>query len=175
MIPEKAKVRARVRAGLWHLFWTALASWTPPMARAWRRWLLRRFGATIDPTADVYGSATILHPERLKMEAFSNIGPKAIVDCTAPIVFEKYATISQGVRLCTKSLDPEDVAMRPFCDPIRLGKGCWVAADCFVGPGVNIGDRAVLGAAGVTFENLEPGIVYVGDPARPVRRRGRAV
>lgn len=161
-----------MRGILWHLCWAVLASWTPPMARGWRRRLLRLFGATIDPSADVYGSAEIRHPERLTMEAFSNIGPEAVVDCAAPIVFERYATVSQGVRLLTESLDPEDPEMKPVRAPIRLGERCWVAADCLVGPGVVVGAGAVLGAAGVTFENLEPHVVHVGNPARPVRRRG---
>jgi putative colanic acid biosynthesis acetyltransferase WcaF len=46
-----------------------------------------------------------------------------------------------------------------------------VAAEAFVGPGVTLGDGAVLGARGVAFADLEPWTVYIGNPMREVRKR----
>ena len=40
-----------------------------------------------------------------------------------------------------------------------------------VGPGVMVGEGAVLGAKSTAFRNLEPWIVYAGTPARQVKTR----
>jgi putative colanic acid biosynthesis acetyltransferase WcaF len=40
-----------------------------------------------------------------------------------------------------------------------------------VGPGVSIGEGAVLGAGAVCFRDLEPWTVYVGNPCRRLRAR----
>ena len=55
--------------------------------------------------------------------------------------------------------------------PITIGEQAWVAAEAFVGPGVNVGCGAVLGARGVAVRNLEGWTVYAGNPARPVGKR----
>jgi putative colanic acid biosynthesis acetyltransferase WcaF len=47
----------------------------------------------------------------------------------------------------------------------------WVAAEAFVGPGVTVGEGAVLGARGVAFKALEPWTVYAGNPAQPLKKR----
>jgi putative colanic acid biosynthesis acetyltransferase WcaF len=46
-----------------------------------------------------------------------------------------------------------------------------VCADAFIGPGVTVGEGAVLGARAVTFKNLEAWQVYSGNPARSIKQR----
>jgi len=55
--------------------------------------------------------------------------------------------------------------------PITVGRHAWVCARAVVGPGVTVGDGAVLGLASVTMRDLEPWTVYAGAPARPLRKR----
>jgi putative colanic acid biosynthesis acetyltransferase WcaF len=47
----------------------------------------------------------------------------------------------------------------------------WVAADAFVGPGVTIGSRSVLGARSSAFGDLPADVVAVGNPAKVIKRR----
>ena len=49
------------RAG-WIVAWTLLARWTPPPLHAWRRLVLRLFGARLAPAARVYASARVWYP-----------------------------------------------------------------------------------------------------------------
>lgn len=77
----------------------------------------------------------------------------------------------QLVHLCTGSHDIQDSAFPLVARPIEIKANAWVAAEAFVGPGVEVGEGAVLGARGVAAKSLLPWTVYVGNPARPVGQR----
>jgi len=155
----------------WSLCWALLAVWTPPPFHAWRRWLLRRFGARIDATAEVYGSTAIVRPENLILEAYSTIGPKARIECHAQVRLGRHAIISQGGWILTSAIDVNQQTTMMIEAPVVIGENAWVAADAYVGPGVTIGEGAVLGAAGVAFADLEAHTVNVGNPVKQVRKR----
>lgn len=55
--------------------------------------------------------------------------------------------------------------------PITIGERVWITADVFVGPGVTIGDGAVVTARSSVFSDLPPWMVSRGNPAVPVRDR----
>jgi len=55
--------------------------------------------------------------------------------------------------------------------PIIIGEGAWVAADVFVGPGVTIGEGAVVGARSTLVKNVEPWSVVAGNPVRKIKNR----
>ncbi len=156
---------------LWNLAWLFLASWTPPPLRAWRRVLLRAFGAKVAPTANIYGSARIWHPPNLQIGDYACIGRQVTVYCMAKITFDSHALASQGAHLCAGTHDVDGEHFQLMARPIHIGRHAWIAAEAFIGPGVTVGDGAVLGARGCAFRDLEPWTIYVGNPARPTRPR----
>ncbi|MBF7012797.1 putative colanic acid biosynthesis acetyltransferase [Novosphingobium resinovorum] len=153
------------------IVWGLLAAWTPPPLMGWRRWLLRRFGAKLASTAKVYGSARIWWPGNLVMEEHSAIGPRTIIYAMAPIKIGAYAVVSQGAHLCAGTHDIEDPHFQLCVRPIEVQQRAWVAAEAFVGPGVTVGEGAVLGARACAMRNLQPWTVYSGNPAVPVKPR----
>jgi putative colanic acid biosynthesis acetyltransferase WcaF len=170
----------RATRAFWNATWFLLASWTPPPLHKWRRFLLRLFGAKIAPTAAIYGSARIWYPANFEAGDYARVGPRANIYSMAKIVLGGYVIISQGAHLCAGSHDIEDPHFQLVAKPITIGSNAWVAAESFVGPGVMIGEGAVLGARGCAFRNLDPWTVYVGNPARSIKTRqyrpgGRAV
>lgn len=155
----------------WAATWLLLARWTPPPLRAWRRLLLRLFGARVAPTANVYASARIWSPANLVIGDHAAIGPGAIVYSMARITIGAHAIISQRAHLCAGTHDVEDPAFQLRARPIAIGARAWVAAEAFVGPGVTIGEGAVLGARGCAMRDLPPWTVHGGNPATHLRDR----
>lgn len=161
----------RLRRLLWQIAWLLLARWTPPFLYAWRRFLLRLFGATIASEARVYSSARIWYPPNLIMLQNACIGPRVNLYCMARVSLGRGALVSQDSTICAGSHDYDDQFFQLIASPITIGDGAWVAAEAFVGPGVTIGPRAVLGARAVMFKDAEPCGIYAGNPAKLIKRR----
>ncbi len=164
--------RHRLFRAAWSVSWALLAAWTPAPLHCWRRLVLAAFGAKLHPSAKVYGSARVWYPPNLRMAALTVLGPRSTCYCIAPIVLEEGAIVSQGAHLCAATHAVDEASFRLVAKPIVIGKGAWIAAEAFVGPGVTAKEGSVLGARGVAFSDLEPYTIYVGNPARPLRARG---
>ncbi|HTW74427.1 MAG TPA: hypothetical protein VMD56_05840 [Steroidobacteraceae bacterium] len=161
-----------MRRAIWQLVWLLLYRPSPRPLHAWRRCLLRMFGADIGSAAHPYARARIWAPWNLRMAEHSCLGDD--VDCysVAPITLGSHATVSQYAFLCTASHDYHDPAMPLIAAPIVIEAEAWVAADVFVGPGVTVGRGAVVGARSTVTTNVLPWTVVAGSP--PSVRGARA-
>ncbi len=162
----------KARRLIWRITWFCLGQPLPgSFLSGWKRMLLRCFGAKIAHTAIVYSSAKVFMPWNLEMHEFSCLASG--VDCynAAPILLEAYATVSQRAYLCTASHNISSKAHEQIAKPIRIGKYAWVAAEAFVGPGVTIGEGAVVGARAAVFRDVETWSVVGGNPANFLKKR----
>jgi putative colanic acid biosynthesis acetyltransferase WcaF len=156
---------------LWIIIWALLARWTPPQFHAWRRLLLRLFGAQIHSTADVRSGAKIWYPPNLKMEAYSIMASGVNCYNMNKIIIGQASVISQSAYLCGGTHD-FSIASRPLITkPILIGNQVWIASEAFIGPGVIIPDGCVIGARAVVTSKLEKWSVYAGNPARLIKER----
>ena len=157
--------RHRVARTVWKFVWLALAAWTPAPLHRWRIFLVRLFGGHVPYGAFLYGSARIWYPPHLTMHQRATLGPGVNCYSMAPIEIGSYAIVSQGAFLCTGTHNIHHPAFQIYARPIKIGANAWVCAEAFVGPGVTVGDGAVLGARGVAFQDLAPWSVSTGNPA----------
>lgn len=166
-------LKHRMTRALWTVTWFLFAAWTPPPLRRWRIFLLRLFGAKLHSTVNVYGSAKIWYPANLEMNAYATLGPGVICYSMAPIRIGHHVVISQRAHLCCGSHDISDPTFQLTARPIDIGNNAWICAEAFVGPGVYIGEGAVLAARGTAFSDLAPWSVSMGNPATYVKDRPR--
>jgi putative colanic acid biosynthesis acetyltransferase WcaF len=166
-------LRHRLLRLIWSVVWRLLASWTPAPLHRWRIFLINAFGGQVDSSCSVYGTVRIWYPPNLQMARFAALGPG--VDCYSmeKIEIGAYAVVSQRTFLCTGTHDTSDPNFQISSHAIRIGAQAWVAAEAFVGPGVTVGEGAVLGARGAAFVDLEPWTIYQGNPATAKRTRAR--
>ena len=162
----------RVRRMLWTVCWTLLARPFPKsMLMPWKRFLLRLFGARIAATANVYATVRIFMPWHLVMKEQACLGPG--VDCynAAFVEIGTNAVVSQRTYLCTASHDIRSPRHEQTEKPIIIEDRAWVAAEAFIGPGVTIGEGAVVGARAAVFKDVEAWTVVGGNPAREIGKR----
>ncbi|MBS0340884.1 MAG: putative colanic acid biosynthesis acetyltransferase [Proteobacteria bacterium] len=161
----------RLIRAAWIGVWLVGAAWTPRQFAAWRRFLLRCFGARMASGSDVRASARVWFPAHLEMGQGAVVGPGVNVYSMGTISLGKDVLVSQGAHLCAGTHDCDSPQFQLVARPIHVGARAWIAAEAFVGPGTRIGEGAVLGARAVAFGELEPWTIYSGNPAKPIRKR----
>ena len=135
--------------------------------------MLLAFGARIGRGARVHASVAIWLPHNLEVGEQVLIGPGARIYNQGTITIGAWSVISQRAHLCASTHRVDDPGFQLECRPIAVGERCWVAAEAFVGPGVTMGDGAVLAARGALFEDAATDGIYRGNPAALVRQRTR--
>ena len=160
---------------LWSLAWLLLFRPSPKPLHAWRRGLLRLFGARLGRGVVVHASVRVWAPWNLEMGDFSSLAPFVDCYCVDRIRLGRCVTVSQYSFLCTASHDIDSLDMRLTTAPIALQDHVWIAADAFVAPGVTVAAGAVVGARASVFRNVPAWTVVGGNPAQPLRMRSRTV
>lgn len=98
----------------------------------------------------------------LKMGAFSGISAGSKILCGSDDFTE--GLMNPQVPIEYRSPKITTVTFEPF--------SC-VGVNCVVMPGVTLGEGSVVGANSVVTSDTMPWTVYVGSPARPVKRRNK--
>lgn len=164
-------VSDRVGRAIWNAIWLLLYLPSPRCCHGWRRFLLRLFGASIDPTAHPYPRARIWAPWNLTMEESSCLADNVDCYCVNQIKICRNAVVSQHSHLCGGSHDYNDPRFPLVTGPIEIGQRAWVAAGAFIGPGVRVGEGAVVGARATVCRDVPPWTVVAGNPARSIGTR----
>ena len=79
------------------------------------------------------------------------------VVCTHDDVVEDFATLGAGVRLAGH---------------VRIGAGAYVGSGALVREGLTVGDSALVGMGAVVLDDVPPGQIWAGVPARRLPARG---
>ncbi|MBE9178346.1 colanic acid biosynthesis acetyltransferase WcaF [Oculatella sp. LEGE 06141] len=161
----------RGRPGWMVLVWWLVQAIAFPLSphpfNALRRGLLRLFGADIGVGVLIRPTARVTYPWKVAIGDYSWIGDDVVLYSLDSISIGQHCIISQKSYLCTGSHDFTDPAFGLKTAPIRIGNGVWLATDCFVAPGVQIGANAVVGARSSVMGNLPAQQVCWGTPCRP--------
>jgi putative colanic acid biosynthesis acetyltransferase WcaF len=153
------------------LFVTPLFRFSPRMFFGWRNGLLRLLGAKIGSNVHIYNSATIYFPWNLDIGDWSAIGEYAYIYNLGQVRIGTHVTISQRAHLCAGTHDYTHPALPLLKPPITIEDQAWICADAFVGPGVTVGEGAVVGARAVVVKDVKPWEIVAGNPARFIKMR----
>lgn len=156
---------------LWDFCYILFFRFSPVSFFFWRTFILRMFGAKIGKGCRVYPSAKIWLPRNLVIGDKVALGPRTFIYNQGKITIGNRVIISQGSHLCASTHDYNNPIHPLVLAPITIDDDAWVCADAFVGPWVNIGTGAVLGARGVATKILEPWCIYAGNPIKKLKKR----
>lgn len=159
---------------IWELVRFPLFALSPRPLWAWRRALLRAFGARIGRHAHIFPSVKIAVPWNIEVGDYAAVGDGAILYSLGLISIGERATVSQYAHLCAGTHGFRDPTMPLLKCPIRIEAGAWICADAFIGPGVSVGRSAIVGARAVVVKDTPEGVIVIGNPARVLRHRDHA-
>lgn len=145
------------------------SSWLPGSRH--RIWALRLFGARVGRGVVVKPGVRVKFPWRLTIGEHTWIGEDVWIDNLAPVTIGTQVCVSQGAYLCTGSHDWSSERFELITRPIGIRDCAWIGARAVLGPGVIVGEGAVLTLGSTASRPLNPWTVYQGTPALPIRMR----
>jgi putative colanic acid biosynthesis acetyltransferase WcaF len=171
----------RGRSGLVVLLWQTIQAtvfaWSPQPAYAWRRWLLKLFGAQVGAGVIIRQTARVTYPWKVVFGDHCWIGDHAEIYSLAPITIGNNAVVSQRSYICAGTHDHHDITFPLVGRPVVIGDEAWIATDCFVAPGVRIGAGSIVAARSTVIADVPDGVIVAGGPAvvkgqRPLPTKG---
>ena len=156
---------------LWWIIQLLIVKPLPQICYPLRRVLLRAFGAKIGRGVKIRPGVDITYPWKIVIGDYSWIGDGVALYSLGTITIGRNAVISQHSYLCAADHDytKSDFPIRAL--PIVVEDQAWVASHVWIGPGVTVGAGTVVGARSTVTKNLPGGMVCVGSPCKPVKRR----
>jgi len=170
-VPPGFRSRPSWFVQLWWIVDALLFRPSPQVMYAWRRSLLRLFGAQVGAGVIIRPSARVTYPWKVSIGDHAWIGDDVTLYSLGQIDIGAHSVISQKSYLCAGDHDhlQPDFAIRGR--RICIGAQVWVASDVFIAPGVSIGDGTVVGARSTVVHDLPAGMICIGNPAKAIKRR----
>lgn len=162
----------KLRRLTWEVARTLLFRPTPRgLMHGWRRGLLRCFGATVGRGCRIDPSCKIWAPWNLQLGDYVAIAGQVDCYCVDKISLGDKVAVSQRSFLCTASHAIDTLEKPLVHSPIVIHDHAWICAEAFVGPGVTVGQGAVVAARAAVTRDVPPWHVVAGVPARTLKTR----
>lgn len=142
-----------------------------PFGIKWRLGQLLGFNSHVP--WPVHFTTTVRVPERVRLGArtFPGDSPNCYIQAINGIEVGDDTNLGPGVGLISANHDPLNNAQFLPAPPIRIGRDCWLGMNAVVLPGVELGERTIVGAGAVVTRSFPEGrCILVGNPARVLRR-----
>jgi putative colanic acid biosynthesis acetyltransferase WcaF len=171
LLPSGFRGASALKVQIWWLIQSTFFGLSPQFMYKWRNILLRLFGAKIGKNVIIRPTVRITYPWKLIIGDNAWVGDNADLYTLGEISIGNNAVVSQRAYLCTGSHDHTAEGFDIYAKPIVIEDGAWVATDVFIAPGITIGEGAVIGARSSVFKDMPAGMICIGNPAKPVKKR----
>lgn len=169
--PASFRGRSKYTVQIWWMVQATLFKWSPRFMFAWRRFLLRAFGAKIGQRVLIRSTVEFTYPWKVTIGHNCWIGDHCSLYSLGDITIGADVALAHGVYISTGSHDYTKPTFDIYASPVVIEDEAWIANDVFIAPGVTIGKGAVIGARSTVLENMPEGMVCVGYPAKPIKPR----
>jgi len=161
----------RAARGVWMVVSALIFRTSPRPFHAWRRFVLRLFGARLGKNCRIYPGARIWAPWNLVCEDAVAVANGVEIYNPELVMLGSHSTISQDAYLCGATHDYNIPDFPMIWKPITIGPYAWVCARATVQMGVKVGEGAILGLGSIATRDLEPWTIHAGIPARKIKER----
>ena len=156
---------------LWWLTKIVFIQSRVPWPSSFRRALLIAFGAKIGHNFYIRPSTNIHFPWKLTIGNNVWLGEGSTILNLAEVEIEDNVAIAHEVYIAAAGHDIFDPTFAYANKPILIRKGSWLATRSFVGPGVTIGEGAVVAAGAYAVRDVPAWTIVGGVPARTIGTR----
>lgn len=170
-LPSNFRGKSALYVQLWWFTYAVFFKPSPQVFYGWRRFILRSFGAKIGKKVIIRPSAQITYPWKVSIGDYSWIGDNVVLYSLGSITIGCNSVISQRSYLCTGSHNYTKSDFPIYAKEIIIKDNCWLATDVFVSPGITINEGTIVGARSTVLNNLDSYSVYVGLPAKFIKKR----
>ena len=168
--PDFERGRSRVIELLWLIVQALVVeSWLP--VASLKIQALRLFGAKVGRGVVIKPYVRVKFPWKLEIGDYSWIGEEVWIDNLATVRIGDHCCLSQGAYLCTGSHNWSSERFDLITRPIMIDDQAWLCSRSSIGPGVHVGQGAVLTIGSTATSDLAPWWIYTGNPAKAQRQR----
>jgi acetyltransferase-like isoleucine patch superfamily enzyme len=109
----------------------------------------------------------IFHKEKLELGKETDIGAFTLLDASEGIVVEDEVKIGSHCAIYSRTeIDKKK-------GKVILKKNCALGSHCVVMPGITVGENAIVGAMSFVNRDIPANEVWIGSPARFLKKRER--
>lgn len=156
---------------LWWLVKLAFIQSTFPWPIWFKKYLLQAFGCKIGKGFYIRPGVNIHFPWKLTIGNNVWLGENTVILNLAEVSISDNVALAHEVYLAAAGHDIRDPRFSYQNRPIRIKSGAWVATRAYIGPGVTIGEGAVVAACACVTKDVPPWQVVAGVPARRIAVR----
>lgn len=144
---------------------------TPKFMHSWRVFVYRLFDAKIGKDVKISSSAKLLYPWNIKIGNYCWIGDNVELYSVDKIIIGNNVAFAHNVFVATAAHDIYKTTFDTIKQPIVIEDEVWISSNVFINMGVIIKRGVVVGSASVVTKTLNEGCVYVGNPAKLIKKR----
>ena len=133
--------------------------------------ILKLFGANIGRCVVIKQRVNVKYPWNLEIGDYSWIGEKVWIDNLDMVKIGDNVCISQGAMIVCGSHNYRKSTFDLIVKPIMIENGVWIGALCTICPGIICKTHSMLTMNSVATTDLEPYMIYQGNPAKKLRDR----
>lgn len=156
---------------VWYLAKLTFIQSSVPWPNAFKAVVLRVFGARVGRGLYLRPGVNIHFPWRLSVGDNVWIGDRCTILNLEPVVLADNVALAHEVYLAAAGHDVSSPTFAYANRPITVRSGAWIATRAYVGPGVTIGEHAVVAAAAAVVKDVDDWSIVAGVPARVIGRR----
>lgn len=138
---------------------------------SYRRAVLRTFGAKLGNHVNLYPTTIVYFPWNLEIGEWSAIAEDVLIYNLGKVKIGKRVFVSHRAQICAGTHDYNKADFPLLKLPINIMDQAWVCTQAFIGPGVTIGEGAIIGACAVVMRDVPSWKIVAGNPATAVKDR----